>query len=257
VAELRDVRSSLRAAAAPLLLGPAAVGYLTHAKPAAVVGALIQHSKASAGAAVSGAAASGEAVAQLVSHHGKVGAALAGATLTVAGALGLVATDQSRPEAASPRVVLTVVASAQRSSAGASLGPADRAPAGAEATRSLPPGQATGRSGAFGGSRPAGSGATGQATGTGGPTANDQPGATTSAGSQPGQPSGSGATQPATTTVAPATVAPATSAPGSDPSAGATSSLEPGSTAANPIDSVTPTPSPTATQPTPGPQKER
>src|SRR5262249_14738376 len=89
VAELPGVRGPLRATAGPLLLGPAAVGYLTHGKLALLVGTLVQHGKASAAAGLTGAA-SGEAVAQLVSHHGKAAAALTGAALTAVGALGLV-----------------------------------------------------------------------------------------------------------------------------------------------------------------------
>jgi RNA polymerase sigma factor (sigma-70 family) len=148
VAELRDVRSSLRAAAGPLLLGPVAASYLAPGKLAVAVGAMVQHGKVTAAATLTGAAASGEAVAHLMSHHGKAGAALAGVTLTVAGALGLAATGGSIPEATSQPVVVTAAgpdpATSSAAGSGSTAGPrggARSAPAVPGASRAVPPGQ--------------------------------------------------------------------------------------------------------------------
>jgi len=222
VAELRDVRGSLRATAGPLLLGPAAVGYLTHGKLALLVGALVQHGKASAAAGLTGAA-SGEAVAQLVSHHGKAAAALTGAALTAVGALGLVATDQSVPEGVSAPVVVTATAgTAQAGGSTAGAGPTGgpvSGPAGSAAgrPRPLPTGRSSDLPGAFPGTPP---GRTGQPTSTGssgaggsaaGSGTGADPGSATSgspmppAGAGNGQPAGASdvplsSTQPATPT---------------------------------------------------------
>src|SRR5262249_38875781 len=142
------------ATAGPLLLGPAAVGYLTHGKLALLVGTLVQHGKASAAAGLTGAA-SGEAVAQLVPHPGKAPAALTGAAPTPAGPAGQVDTDQAvREGAAAPVGVAATAGTAQdggsAAGAGRTGGPVS-GPAGSAASRPrpLPTGRSSDLPGAF------------------------------------------------------------------------------------------------------------
>lgn len=166
-AELRDVRSSLRAAAGPVLLGPAAAGYLAQGKLTVAFAAFLQHGKVTAAATISGAAASGGAVAQLVTNHGRISAAMAGAALTATGALGLVATEPG-PEASSQQAVITTVSAAE-TTAGQAIGSRDQpAPRGQQ--RALPQRSSVATSEG----RPAASGAA-PAGGTKTPAANGLP----------------------------------------------------------------------------------
>jgi RNA polymerase sigma factor (sigma-70 family) len=279
-AELRDVRSSLRAVAGPLLLGPAAFGYLSHSKLALGMSVLVQHGKVTAAATASGAAASGEAVAQLVSHHGKLGAALAGAALTAAGALGLVATDQSVPEASSPQVMLTAADPGNRAAGQPSASP-DRT--GSAPAPGSGPGQRPTGPGAGGGTRGSAGGSSGPATDGGA----DGPGGSTggaggAAGSEPAAGAGSGSTssgstggepgptttltsQPAPTVTQVGGTQPAGAGPagpvtagpggGTEPTSSTTSAPWPTTTSSStPTSTATPTASPTGS--TAGPQKQ-
>src|SRR5262249_4298299 len=207
---------------------------------ALLVGTLVQHGKASAAAGLTGAA-SGEAVAQLVSHHGKAAAALTGAALTAVGALGLVATDQSVPEGVSAPVVVTATAGTGQDGGGAAApgrpgGPVS-GPAGSAASRPRP--RPTGRSSdlpgafpsAFPGTPP---GRTGQPTSSSGGTGAD-PGSATSGSPMP--PAGAGNEQPAGASDVPL------------------SSTQPATPTWPAVDTATPDATRPARPPTPGPTR--
>ena len=258
-AELRDVRSSLRAAAGPVLLGPVAAAYFAQGKLTIAIGAVLQHGKTTAAATMSGAAASGEAVAQLVAHHGRISAALAGAALTATGALGLVATEPG-PEASSPQAVITAVV--EGDPAGTSLLPGGRSPDGRRGgaqrdgtviggspsiNGSNVPGTATGSSGQAVGDSPSGGGPTPTIRGDESGGTGTGPSSSTST-SFTGETGGTGGSTPGAPGSSPG-------GPGAiDPGGGTATSGAPPPTS-GPVAATLPpaSPSPTATSPTPTP----